>query len=131
MVPLSSTLWSNPSLVEALEGGDGNKDGLDHKVEESGTNFSAGERQIICMDQFQDDDGNPMGGRAAEVGTPGELLSNSDGIFTSLVNETGEASAAFLKGVANGEIDIDAHEAAAGALTNAETPSSPKIAGLM
>ena len=32
---------------------------------------------------------------------------NPDGIFTSLVDETGEGSAAFLKGVANGEIVLD------------------------
>lgn len=176
--------------IEALEE-NGVKDGLSHKVEESGTNFSAGERQlmcmaramlrktrvlvmdeatasidgqtdakiqkmirksfkdctlliiahrlvtiidadlIICMDQFQDEDGNSLGGRAAEVGTPAELLSNEGGIFTSLINETGEASAEFLKSVANGEVDIDAENVST-VLADSESPSSPptKIAGL-
>lgn len=176
--------------IEALEE-NGVKDGLSHKVEESGTNFSAGERQlmcmaramlrktrvlvmdeatasidgqtdakiqkmirksfkdctlliiahrlvtiidadlIICMDQFQDEDGNSLGGRAAEVGTPAELLSNEGGIFTSLINETGEASAEFLKSVANGEVDIDAENVST-VLADTESPSSPptKIAGL-
>ena len=53
---------------------------------------------VICMDE----------GRVAESGPPSKLLENEDGIFTSLVNETGEASAKFLKGVANGEVALDA-----------------------
>ena len=57
---------------------------------------------IICMDE----------GRVAESGPPAELLANADGIFTSLVEETGEGSAKFLKGVASGEVTLDEGSAA-------------------
>jgi hypothetical protein len=43
-------------------------------------------------------------GLVAEFGTPGDLLSQSQGIFTSMVDDTGEATAKFLKGVAAGKV---------------------------
>ena len=36
----------------------------------------------------------------AEFGTPTELLSKTDGVFTSMVNETGEANARLLRSLA-------------------------------
>ncbi|CAK0780401.1 hypothetical protein CVIRNUC_005040 [Coccomyxa viridis] len=44
-------------------------------------------------------------GHAAESGSPAELLSDPDGVFSSMVTETGEATARFLKSIARGEVD--------------------------
>lgn len=54
-------------------------------------------------------------GVAAEYDTPASLLANSAGIFTSMVNETGKATAAFLQNVAAGTADISGPAAAAAA----------------
>ncbi len=43
-------------------------------------------------------------GLVAEFGSPGDLLSKPTGIFTQMVNDTGEATAKFLKGVAAGNV---------------------------
>jgi ABC-type multidrug transport system fused ATPase/permease subunit len=45
-------------------------------------------------------------GEVVEYDTPANLLKNPDGVFTSMVNATGEASAAHLKKIANGEINV-------------------------
>ncbi|GMH44339.1 hypothetical protein BSKO_12273 [Bryopsis sp. KO-2023] len=46
-------------------------------------------------------------GQAAEFDSPARLLSNPDGVFTSMVRETGEATERFLRGVAFGEVDME------------------------
>jgi ABC-type proline/glycine betaine transport system ATPase subunit len=38
-------------------------------------------------------------GKLVEFDTPRNLLSNPDGVFTKMLEATGEASAAFLKGL--------------------------------
>jgi ATP-binding cassette subfamily C (CFTR/MRP) protein 1 len=43
-------------------------------------------------------------GLVAEFGTPAALLSRPDGVFTSMVDDTGEATAKFLRGVAAGQV---------------------------
>ena len=43
-------------------------------------------------------------GMVAEFGTPKDLLANPHGIFTSMVDDTGEATSKFLKGVALGKV---------------------------
>ena len=43
-------------------------------------------------------------GLVAEFGTPKELLATPKGIFTSMVDDTGEATSKFLKGVALGKV---------------------------
>jgi ABC-type multidrug transport system fused ATPase/permease subunit len=45
-------------------------------------------------------------GEVVEFDTPANLLQNPDGVFTSMVNATGESSAAHLRKIANGEIDV-------------------------
>eukprot|EP01086_Lenisia_limosa_P016668 TRINITY_DN6661_c0_g1_i1.p1 TRINITY_DN6661_c0_g1~~TRINITY_DN6661_c0_g1_i1.p1 ORF type:complete len:329 (-),score=88.53 TRINITY_DN6661_c0_g1_i1:3-968(-) len=45
-------------------------------------------------------------GNILEFDTPGRLLENQEGVFTSLVNETGAASAKHLGAIARGEIDF-------------------------
>eukprot|EP00955_Chlamydomonas_euryale_P070700 360832-Chlamydomonas_euryale.AAC.2 len=45
-------------------------------------------------------------GLVAEYGPPASLLSDADGVFTSMVNDTGDATAKFLKGVAAGNVDL-------------------------
>ncbi|GAX80188.1 hypothetical protein CEUSTIGMA_g7626.t1 [Chlamydomonas eustigma] len=45
-------------------------------------------------------------GLVAEFGTPAALLSSPEGVFTSMVDDTGEATAKFLKGVAAGQVDL-------------------------
>ncbi|KAK9802963.1 hypothetical protein WJX72_012534 [[Myrmecia] bisecta] len=44
-------------------------------------------------------------GQCAEFGAPKELLSHPDGVFSSMVAETGDATARFLRSVAAGEAD--------------------------
>ncbi|ORZ26833.1 P-loop containing nucleoside triphosphate hydrolase protein [Catenaria anguillulae PL171] len=46
-------------------------------------------------------------GQLMEFGKPSELLSNPESLFTALVNETGEESAAALKRIAFGESNVD------------------------
>ena len=43
-------------------------------------------------------------GTVAEFGTPKDLLAMPNGIFTSMVDDTGNATAKFLKGVASGKV---------------------------
>ena len=43
-------------------------------------------------------------GRVAEYGAPGELLSQRDGLFSHMVDSTGEESAAFLRAAAVGSV---------------------------
>jgi hypothetical protein len=47
-------------------------------------------------------------GKAVEFDTPKALLAKEGGIFAGMVESTGAASAEFLRGVANGVIDISA-----------------------
>ncbi|KAG1680183.1 hypothetical protein FOA52_000296 [Chlamydomonas sp. UWO 241] len=47
-------------------------------------------------------------GLVAEFGAPKELLANAGGVFTSMVNDTGEATSRFLKAVAAGSVDLAA-----------------------
>eukprot|EP00892_Ulva_mutabilis_P008206 jgi/Ulvmu1/5758/UM025_0012.1 len=54
-------------------------------------------------------------GVAAEYDTPAALLANNGGIFTSMVNETGKATAAFLRDVATGAADLAGPATAAAA----------------
>jgi len=54
-------------------------------------------------------------GELAEYGKPVELLENSKGIFTSMVEATGPEQSSFLKKIAAGEIGViqslkDVHE---------------------
>ncbi|GAX80189.1 hypothetical protein CEUSTIGMA_g7627.t1 [Chlamydomonas eustigma] len=45
-------------------------------------------------------------GMVSEFSTPRALLAKPSSIFTSMVNDTGEATAKFLKGVAAGKVDL-------------------------
>mmetsp|Transcript_33899 Transcript_33899/g.102232 ORF Transcript_33899/g.102232 Transcript_33899/m.102232 type:complete len:726 (+) Transcript_33899:1367-3544(+) len=45
-------------------------------------------------------------GQKVEFGTPAELLSNDNGIFTGMVNSTGEQNARFLRDVAFGNVKM-------------------------
>ena len=47
-------------------------------------------------------------GMVAEFGTPKDLLASANGIFTSMVDDTGEATSKFLKGVALGKASVHA-----------------------
>ncbi|CAL8468910.1 g8451 [Coccomyxa elongata] len=51
--------------------------------------------QVVVMDR----------GTAAESGRPADLLANPEGVFSSMVAETGEATARFLRSIAEGELD--------------------------
>lgn len=46
------------------------------------------------------------GGKKVEFGTPAELLSNPDGVFTSMVDSTGAQNAQFLRDVAAGQVNL-------------------------
>ena len=45
-------------------------------------------------------------GEKVEFGSPADLLRNPDGIFTSMVNDTGDSNARFLRSVAFGEASL-------------------------
>ncbi len=45
-------------------------------------------------------------GELAEYGKPSELLNNTGGIFTSMVEATGPDQSSYLKRIANGEIGV-------------------------
>ena len=45
-------------------------------------------------------------GQAAEWGRPATLLDNPDGVFSSMVKETGNAAEQFLRSVAYGQVEL-------------------------
>lgn len=45
-------------------------------------------------------------GQAAEWGRPATLLDNPDGVFSSMVKETGNAAEQFLRSVAYGQMEL-------------------------
>lgn len=65
-------------------------------------------------------------GVAAEYDAPAALLSNASGIFTSMVNETGKATAAYLRGVAAGTA-APGDAPGAGAGPNADGSAAPAV----
>ena len=144
--------WSDDEVVEALRSvrllkADRGHEALSDHVEEGGSNFSVGERQLLCMarallakpkflvldeatasvDRETDAFIQNMlrtrfqgctlltiahrlntimdydviiameSGRVAEMGSPRVLLDNKDGIFSGLVDSTGEESATYLR----------------------------------
>lgn len=62
-------------------------------------------------------------GQAAEWGRPATLLDNPNGVFSSMVKETGHAAEQFLRSVAYGQVDHKAErdQRAAAALQRAHT----------
>ena len=62
-------------------------------------------------------------GQAAEWGSPASLLDNPEGVFSSMVKDTGHAAEQFLRSVAYGSTDHKAErdQQAAAALQRAHT----------
>lgn len=70
-------------------------------------------------------------GQAAEYGSPKELLANKNGIFTSMVNETGKATAKMLRSVASGATTLkDSRSAAAKSARERSAAHVPALNGL-
>jgi len=70
-------------------------------------------------------------GYAVECGKPVELLNNPEGVFTSMVRETGEATERFLRAVALGETEImvqQLNEKASAAMEEVMTVTDPQAA---
>ena len=68
-------------------------------------------------------------GLVAEFGTPKELLAMPKGLFTSMVDDTGDATAKFLKGVAAGRVNLSdsMSEVAEAGLEKLSEPSHPLL----
>jgi hypothetical protein len=70
-------------------------------------------------------------GRAAEYGSPKELLAHGDGAFAAMVDETGKASAKMLRSVAEGTTTLrETRAAAADAASRSPARSAPAFNGL-
>jgi ATP-binding cassette subfamily C (CFTR/MRP) protein 1 len=158
-------LWEALAMVNLKNYIDSLEGGLDAVVEENGSNFSVGQRQLMCMSRallrktkifFMDEATASVDldtdlliqsmvrknfsdrtsltiahrlntvmdstkilvlnrGELAEYGKPMELLENTTGIFSSMVEATGPEQSTFLKKIASGEIGVvqslkDVHE---------------------
>jgi hypothetical protein len=71
-------------------------------------------------------------GRAAEYGSPKELLERSDGTFASMIDETGKSTAKMLRSVASGATTMaDSRQEAARAAARAQAAvAAPAFNGL-
>ena len=81
-------------------------------------------RRSLCLQVMEN-------GRAAEFGSPRELLANKQGVFTSMVNETGKATAKMLRGVASGATSMkESRSAAAKSAQERSATRAPALTGL-
>ena len=70
-------------------------------------------------------------GKAAEYGQPKQLLVNKDGLFSSMVAETGKSTAKMLRNVAQGATTMaDSRKQAARAARNSTALAVPACNGL-